>query len=387
MYQPWSPGPSALFVIVVLSTASATVSNVEPFRVQEKKTLQQDYVNGILNLKSSMLTKRPDIPNSNDHSEEHGRSHNKQGAAADTIGSRGEYMRQLQDQSLEQKKPKIQVDKNVNLRHSWQADRPLDLSQMQSLPSSAGLVSFKKDLQDPQFVQSPFSLYPMLKKSKTPVQQPTAQQLQMLQHLSEFFEQRHKMQRPGVKPAAKATKTDQSENQDECDSEATTVSAPKTTKEPETCEGEESVTVIIKPEGTTKTTAAPETSTSTNPTKYTKAPTKSTTKHTKSTTKRLPCCTKPKSPRVVEPFTVGKITEKVQNNHKESDSLMQQPRSHRNVFHPELMVKAFGDLLKYNEFIANSDYNDQGQQKRRRVKSGRAKKADREPTTANAGKE
>ncbi|KAH8305794.1 hypothetical protein KR059_010912, partial [Drosophila kikkawai] len=328
--------------------------------------MSQDYVNGLLSLKSSLQTKRPSAGYSCGQQEEPRKYPNQQEAAWDKIGSHIEYMPQLQDQNFEQKQPKIQAENNANLEQSWLTDRPLAQSQMLSLPSSS-----KLSFMNPHVGQSSLGQSPVSKQSKLLPQQPTTEQLQLLQQMSEFFKQRQQMQRPGIK----AEQTGKNEGQDDCDSESPDECDSKTTKKPENCDNEESVTVIVKPQATPKPTAAPETRT-VKPPRPTKGPTKS-TKH-KSTTKKLPCCTKAPRVQVVEAPSIVNIAPNLQNDlEAESQSLVQLPRIHRNMIHPELMMKAYEDLVKYNEFLANEELKDPGLQHSSRVEPGRAKTEDK----------
>ncbi|EDW93762.2 uncharacterized protein LOC6533324 isoform X2 [Drosophila yakuba] len=322
-------------IAILLATASVFSvvqgqQQVMPMPVIEaptQKPLTADYVKGILSLKSSLLANKPAL---------------------------------LGYGSSQQVNSAVPVSA-IGIRPGMRYTPQLDVQQPPSQPlQEIQMPSLKLNRYNQQFpafhlFQPPF--VPLPRKQERQESQdppPTAEQLELLQQLSEFFGQRQQLQqqvRPQV--ATNCAQMDPDEGKGECEVHANTESCD-TTKEPNKNEEEDTISVDVKNEEreTTSTTAKPIVAPKTKPTKPTSA--KSTTqKHvtthaTKSTTRKLPCCTKPMNQGVASAPNVISFSLNVQNeNAEQSKALQQQPRSGRHAIQPDLRINAITNLLRY----------------------------------------
>ncbi|EDV50468.1 uncharacterized protein LOC6544300 [Drosophila erecta] len=312
---------------------------VMPMPVAEAPTSQPlpaDYVKGILSLKSSLLSSKPALGYSS-----------QQGNSADPVSGIRPGMRYTQQLDVQQ--PQSQPLQEIQVEHVASL-RPSALAQSNLLPSqmpSAKLNRYNQEFPAFHLFQPPF--VPMPKKQERQESldpPPTAEQLELLQQLSEFFGQRQQLQQVRPQLAMNSAQVDQSEGKgegtDTCD----------TTQKPNESEEEDSISVDVKNEEqatttTTTTSAKPFVPPKTKPTKPSnvKSTTQKhlTTRDTKSTTRKLPCCTKPMNKGVASPPNVN-----VQNAYSEQPkSLQQQPRSGRHAIQPDLRINAITNLLRY----------------------------------------
>ncbi|XP_039485604.1 uncharacterized protein LOC120447975 isoform X2 [Drosophila santomea] len=355
-------------IAILLATASVFSvvqgqQQVMPMPVIEAPTphpLTADYVKGILSLKSSLLANKPSSQQVN---------------SAVPVSATG-------------------------IRPGMRYTPQLDVQQPPSQPlREIQMPSVKLNRYNQQFpafhlFQPPF--VPLPKKQERQESQdppPTAEQLELLQQLSEFFGQRQQLQqqvRPQV--ATNCAQMDPDEGKGECEVHANTETCD-TTKEPNKNEEEDTISVDVKNEEreTTTTTAKPIVAPKTKPTKPTSV--KSTTqKHvtthaTKSTTRKLPCCTKPMNQGVASAPNVISFSLNVQNeNAEQSKALQQQPRSGRHAIQPDLRINAITNLLRYRRKRAQgaapypkpfSSQKDQGLQLQSRSKRKRDKILDK----------
>ncbi|EDV40707.2 uncharacterized protein Dana_GF10645 [Drosophila ananassae] len=359
---------------------------LEPSRMQQR--LPVDYVNGVLSLKGSLLSKKGwgygAIANQEMDSPVAGLKYTPQTSEK---GSQLQPVVELQPQGQPQEQPHeqpqeqqhqqsqqqppqpsqqspqhiFQVENIANLRSSSVAYRPLVHSQMNGNKSNR----YSQLFPSPHLFQPPFVPLPAVKPE--PVVQeivPTQEQFELLKQLAEFFSQRQQLQQQLHEGMAFA-KVDARDNKNACEEETTTAACVT-----ETC-AQESVSVDVKnksgekTEATTKaqTTVAPKTTSAPSP-KTTKATTQ---KSTKATTKKLPCCTKSPNANVIS-FSLN-----IQNDDIDGSKLLQPNprRSGRHVIHPDLRINAIANLLKYRAKRAESktqyqDSNVQGSTKMRR---------------------
>ncbi|XP_068142453.1 mediator of RNA polymerase II transcription subunit 15 [Drosophila tropicalis] len=169
-------------------------------------------------------------------------------------------------------------------------------------------------------------------------QQPTAEQLDLLQQLSEFFGQRqqqqHQQQQQNFIPtsfAQLASTQSPPEDQGQCpfDTEISTTISPfaKTTKKSTTTtmEPDEPVTIDVKPDKE-------------KPISKTKS------------NKKLPCCSKPPKRDVIS-FTLNVENP---NLNREQHKAREQQRSSRHAIQPDLRINAIATLLRYRNELGNA---------------------------------
>ncbi|XP_043651170.1 uncharacterized protein LOC122618651 isoform X2 [Drosophila teissieri] len=341
---------------------------VMPMPVVETPTpqpLTADYVKGILSLKSSLLANKPAL----------GYGPSQQVNSAVPVSATGIRPGMRYTPQLDVQQPPSQPLQEIKMP-------PVKLNR------------YSQEFPAFHLFQPPF--VPLPKKQERQESQdppPTAEQLELLQQLSEFFGQRQQLQqqvRPQV--ATNCAQVDQDEGKGECEIQSNTESCDST-KEPNKNEEEDSISVDVKNEEreTTTTTAKPIVPPKTKPTKP--ANVKSTTqKHlttraTKSTTRKLPCCTKPMNQGVASAPNVISFSLNVQNeNAEQSKALQQQPRSGRHAIQPDLRINAITNLLRYRRKRAQgaapypkpfSSQKDQGLQLQSRSKRKRDKMLDK----------
>jgi len=363
-------GPAFMAFLSVIATIMGLVQGQQPVMSLplDESTPQQrlppSYVKGVLSLKSSLLSSKPALGyGSNQQQVE-----NNDPVAGIRPGMR--YTPQLdvqQPQSPQSQQPvhqEIQVEPVANLRPSALAHRPLLHSQMPPVKMSR----YNQEFPAAHLFQPPFVPLPKKQESQDPP--PTAEQLELLQQLSEFFGQRQQGQQQVQQVQQQeamncGTQMDQNEGKGLgiCDVESTT-DCGDTTKEPNKNEEEDSVSVDVKnkePEETTTTTAQPKPPVAAK-TKATRPNVVKTTTHkpqttrtTKPTTRKLPCCTKTRNQGIAESPNVISFSLNIQNdNADQAKSLQQLPRSGRHVIKPDLRINAITNLLRYRRKIAQS---------------------------------
>ncbi|KAI8040854.1 hypothetical protein M5D96_006797 [Drosophila gunungcola] len=300
-----------------------------------QQRLPPDYVKGILSLKSSLLA-------------------NKQSNSGIRFGMR--YTPQLENkQHLESPQQEIQVEHVANLRHCPPAHRSLVHSQMPQVK----LNRYSQEFPAPHLFQPPF--VPLSTRQESPQLEaqdsldspPTAEQLELLQQLSDFFGQRQQLQQQVQQQGQSAgCAPDKSVGKELCDAEPP-ADGCETTREPDKTEEEDSVSVDVKnkpAEETTTTQPKPTVNPKTKTTKPSIAKSTThkprTTRTTKSTTKKLPCCTKPLKQSLAKAPNIISFSLNIENDEtEESKSLHQQHRSGN----PDTLIcgncrESFGEL-------------------------------------------
>ncbi|XP_052845503.1 uncharacterized protein LOC128258121 isoform X1 [Drosophila gunungcola] len=323
-------------VIALLATIAA-ISSVALAQSPPQQRLPPDYVKGILSLKSSLLA-------------------NKQSNSGIRFGMR--YTPQLENkQHLESPQQEIQVEHVANLRHCPPAHRSLVHSQMPQVK----LNRYSQEFPAPHLFQPPF--VPLSTRQESPQLEaqdsldspPTAEQLELLQQLSDFFGQRQQLQQQVQQQGQSAgCAPDKSVGKELCDAEPP-ADGCETTREPDKTEEEDSVSVDVKnkpAEETTTTQPKPTVNPKTKTTKPSIAKSTThkprTTRTTKSTTKKLPCCTKPLKQSLAKAPNIISFSLNIENDEtEESKSLHQQHRSGRHVIQPDLRINAITNLLRY----------------------------------------
>ncbi|XP_017039605.1 uncharacterized protein LOC108086986 isoform X2 [Drosophila ficusphila] len=304
-------GPALITIISVIATISSVVGDQEQamslplLKAKSQQRLPPDYVKGVLSLKGSLLA--------NKHSTAQG---SNQQAANSGIKSGMRYTPQLEVQQ-----------------------QPQSRQQEIQMPT-VKLNRYSQEFPAAHLFQPPFVPLPRVGETKESQDAPpTAEQLELLQQLSDFFGQRQQIQQQVDQPAKCAQ--DQ-EGKELCDTETTTECS-------ETTKAEDSVTVDVKNKETTATTRAkPSEAPKTKATKSTTQKPPATTRPTKSTTKKLPCCTKPSKKIIAEVPNVISFSLNIQNeNSDEAKSLKQQPRNNRHAIQPDLRINAITNLLRY----------------------------------------
>ncbi|XP_052845504.1 uncharacterized protein LOC128258121 isoform X2 [Drosophila gunungcola] len=302
-------------VIALLATIAA-ISSVALAQSPPQQRLPPDYVKGILSLKSSLLA-------------------NKQSNSGIRFGMR--YTPQLENkQHLESPQQEIQMPQVKLNRYSQEFPAP-HLFQPPFVPLSTRQESPQLEAQDS--LDSP----------------PTAEQLELLQQLSDFFGQRQQLQQQVQQQGQSAgCAPDKSVGKELCDAEPP-ADGCETTREPDKTEEEDSVSVDVKnkpAEETTTTQPKPTVNPKTKTTKPSIAKSTThkprTTRTTKSTTKKLPCCTKPLKQSLAKAPNIISFSLNIENDEtEESKSLHQQHRSGRHVIQPDLRINAITNLLRY----------------------------------------
>lgn len=309
--------------------------------IPSPQPLPADYVKGILSLKSSLLTNKQALG--------YATSQEVNGpASVSGIRPGMRYTQQLDvQQTQSQPLQEIQVEPVANLRPSAIAQ-----SSLQSQMPSAKLNRYNQEFPAFHLFQPPFVPLPkQQERQETHDPAPTAEQLELLQQLSEFFGQRQQMQQQ-VRPqeAMNCAEVDQNEGKGECEAFATTEACDSNKNEEE-----DSISVDVKNEerestttSTVKPSLAPKTKATKPPIGKTTTQKPLTTRATKSTTRKLPCCTKPKNHGVAGTPNVISFSLNVQNeNMEQPKSLQQQPRSGRHAIQPDLRINAITNMLRY----------------------------------------
>ncbi|XP_017121941.1 uncharacterized protein LOC108142526 isoform X2 [Drosophila elegans] len=296
--------------------AIAAISSVAWAQTPPQQRLPPDYVKGILSLKSSLLA-------------------NKQSNSGIRFGMR--YTPQLETKEhTEGLQQEIQMPQLQLNRYSQEFPAP-HLFQPPFLPLSTRQESPQLEAQDSQ--DSP----------------PTAEQLEMLQQLSDFFGQRQQLQQQVQQQGQSADDAqDKSVEKELCDAEPT-ADGCETTNEPDKTEEEDSVSVDVKNKPVEETTTAQPKPTVVPKTKATKPSIAKSTTHkprttrsTKSTTKKLPCCTKPLKQSLAKAPNFISFSLNIENdNTEEAKSLQPQHRTGRHVIKPDLRINAITNLLRY----------------------------------------
>ncbi|XP_070071760.1 transcription factor SPT20 homolog isoform X2 [Drosophila takahashii] len=334
MCQREARGPALIVFLSAIATLLGVVQGqrqVMSLPLEEappQQRLPPDYVKGVLSLKSSLLANKPALGYGSNQQVENG------------IRSGGRYTPQLDVQQQPQ---------------NPQSQQPLQEIQM----PPAKLSRYNQEFPAAHLFQPPF--VPLPKKQESQDAPPTAEQLELLQQLSEFFGQRQQWQQQ-VQPqeTVNCAQMDQNEGKGQCEAEVTT-DCCDTTREPNKNEDEDSVTVDVKnkepEESTTTAQPKPPVAPKTKPTKpsVTKTTTHKplTTRTTKSTTRKLPCCTKPRNQGIAEAPNVISFSLNIQNdNAEQAKSLQQLPRTGRHVIQPDLRINAITNLLRYRRKIA-----------------------------------
>ncbi|XP_033157043.1 uncharacterized protein LOC117139049 [Drosophila mauritiana] len=308
--------------------------------IPSRQPLPADYVKGILSLKSSLLTNKQALG--------YAASQQVNGPASlSGIRPGMRYTQQLDVQQPEsQPLQEIQVEPVANLRPAAIAQS----SHLHSQMPSAKLNRYNQEFPAFHLFQPPFvSLAKQQERQETHDPPPTAEQLELLQQLSEFFGQRQQLQQQ-VRPqeAMNCAQVDQNEGKGECEVFGTTEACDSNKNEEE-----DSISVDVKNEestttSTVKPSVAPKTKATKPPIGKTTTQKPLTTRASKSTTRKLPCCTKPKNNGVVETPNVISFSLNVQNeNSEQSKALQQQPRSGRHAIQPDLRINAITNLLRY----------------------------------------
>ncbi|XP_017063369.1 uncharacterized protein LOC108102733 [Drosophila eugracilis] len=349
---------------------------------QPPQRLPPDYVKGVLSLKSRLLSNKPVLGYSANHL--------VGGNPVPVLGIRPDmrYSPQLEVQQSQspqgQPLQEIQVEPVASLRPSLLAHRPSVHSQMPSVK----LNRYSQEFPPAHLFQPPF--VPMPKKQEAQDPPPTAEQLELLQQLSQFFGQRQPGQQQVQSQESVVVKCAQENGEDggQCGTETTTECC-ENTKEPNRNAEKDSITVDVKNKEqevtTTSTTAAPKppvTAKQTNATKPSTTQKPATTQATK-----LPCCKKQKIQGIDESPNVISFSLNIQNDKAEqTKSLQQMPRSGRHVIQPDLRINALTNLLRYRRKSAKdvalyakplSSLKDQELQVRSRVKRKKDKIIDK----------
>lgn len=356
------------------------IQMMEPSRMQQR--LPVDYVNGVLSLKGSLLSKKGfgygAIANQ-EASPVAGMMYTQQtsemGPQMQSVAElepqkqpHVQTLEQPQEQQYQQSQEQqpqssqqspqhmVQVENIANLRSSSVAYSPLVHSQMNGTQSNRYSQLFPA----PHLFQPPFVPLPSVKpEAVVPETVPTQEQFELLKQLAEFFNQRQQQQQQ-LHDGMAFSKMEAKNSKDTCEVETTTAASVT-----ETC-AQESVSVDVKnkngekTEPTTKaqaTTVAPKTTCAPSPKAQDAKTTKATTqKPTKATTKKLPCCTKSPNANVIS-FSLN-----IQNDDIDGSKLLQPNprRSGRHVIHPDLRINAIANLLKYRAKRAQSKVQDRG---------------------------
>ncbi|XP_037718784.1 rho GTPase-activating protein gacII isoform X2 [Drosophila subpulchrella] len=341
-------GPAFMAFLSVIATMMGLVQGQQPVMSLplDESTPQQrlppSYVKGVLSLKSSLLSNKPALGyGSNQQQVE-----NSVPVAGIRPGMR--YTPQLDVQQPQSPQSQQPVHQEIQMP-------PVKMSR------------YNQEFPAAHLFQPPF--VPLPKKQESQDAPPTAEQLELLQQLSEFFGQRQQGQQQVQHVQQQevmncGTQMDQNEGKGLgiCDVESTT-DCCDTTKEPNKNEEEDSVSVDVKnkePQETTTTTARPKPPVAAK-TKATKPSITKTTTHkpqttrtTKGTTIKLPCCPKPRNQGIAESPNVISFSLNIQNdNAEQAKSLQQLPRSGRHVIQPDLRINAITNLLRYRRKIAH----------------------------------
>ncbi|XP_017100479.2 mediator of RNA polymerase II transcription subunit 15 [Drosophila bipectinata] len=316
---------------------------LEPNPVQQR--LPVDYVNGVLSLKGSMLSKKAfgygALANQENESPVAGMKYTPQTSEQ---GLQMQPAAELQPQGQPQEQPQEQQP-----QPSQQS--PQNMVQMNEVKSNRPSQLFPAPhLFQPPFVPLPTAVKPA---AEVPEPVPTQEQFELLKQLAEFFSQRQLQQQQLHQDMAFA----KSDSKDVCAEETTTAASV-----PETSAPAESVSVDVKnkAETTTKaaeaTTPGPKATCAPSPKAQDVKTTKATTqKPTKATTKKLPCCTKSPNANVIS-FSLN-----IQNDDINGSKLLQPSprRSGRHAIQPDLRISAIANLLKYRAKRAESKAQDQ----------------------------
>ncbi|XP_050741881.1 uncharacterized protein LOC108028446 isoform X2 [Drosophila biarmipes] len=342
MWQCEAHGPGVIAFLSAIATLLAVVQakqaemSLPLDESPQTQRLPPDYVKGVLSLKSSLLSSKPALGyGSNQQQVE-----NSVPVAGIRPGMR--YTPQL----------------DVQQPQSPQSQQP-----MHQMPP-VKLSRYNQEFPAAHLFQPPFVPLPKKQESQDPP--PTAEQLELLQQLSEFFGQRQQgqqqVQHVQQQEAANCgTQMDQNEGKGLgiCDVEATTDSCDST-KEPNKSEEEDSVSVDVKnkePQETTTAQPKPPVAPKTKATKpsIVKSTTHKpqTTRTPKTTTRKLPCCSKPRNQGIAETPNVISFSLNIQNdNADQAKSLQQLPRCGRHVIQPDLRINAISNLLRYRRKLA-----------------------------------